>query len=47
VHTELGDLCDLIGDRTGALRHWQQAKALYAEMGSGELESIQKRLRKF
>ena len=32
LHTELGDLCDLVGDRTEALRHWQQAKTLYAEM---------------
>jgi tetratricopeptide (TPR) repeat protein len=46
VHTELGDLCDLVGDRTGALRHWQQASALYADMGSGNLESVQERLRK-
>jgi tetratricopeptide (TPR) repeat protein len=44
VHTELGDLCDLTEDRSGALRHWQQAEDLYAKMGSGELASIQKRL---
>jgi tetratricopeptide (TPR) repeat protein len=46
VHTELGDLCDVIEDRTAAVRHWQQAEELYAKMGSGELESVRQRLGK-
>lgn len=42
----LGHACDRTGDRDQARRHWQDALALFTELGVPEAERIRARLAK-
>ena len=44
AHDGLGQVAGVLGDSGGRLGHWQQALAIYAELGTADAERVRSQL---